>query len=487
MHPLSPHRAADSSTRGIGMADQGKRRRGGARTAALAATAALAGTVAVVALAPTSQAATGNLVVNPTMESSTHGWYAPPAFALQRVRGGHTGTYAVRLRNTTSTARTGAVNDAVNTVRSTAAGHVYAAAAWVRSPVAGRTVSVRVMEYRGRTYLGQAVATAKLPDTKWHRVATTYAARTSGATLDLNVVTRLGGGAAVLVDDVALRDTGAAPPSDPSDPTTDDPTTGGPTTGGPTDDATPAGWTLGWHDEFDGTALDATRWGAANLSTFGDGNNELACLMSDNVAVAGGALTISAERAATPVTCGSHDSRFPGGRAYTSGMVQTKTSWQYGRFEVRARIPTAAGTSKGLWPGFWMRPAGGGTGELDILEAIGSGSGGTEWNKIHQTIHYDYVGTHPKQPFTATTAFAPSAGFHTYAAEWEPGAIRWYVDGALTYTRTTATTPWLDEAFSKPFFIRLNLAVGGSWPGSPDAGTAFPGDFTVDWVRVYHR
>ena len=469
------------------MAEQGKRRRGGARTAAIAATAALAGTVAVVALAPTSQAATGNLVVNPTMESSTRGWYAPSAFSLERARGGHTGTYAVRLRNTATTARTGAVNDAVNTVRSTVKDHVYAAAAWVRTPVAGRTVSVRLMEYRGRTYLGQAVASVKLADTGWHRVRTTYTAKTSGATLDLNVVARVPGGASVLVDDVALRDTGPVPPSTPDDPT-DDPTGDpGTPTDPTTDDTTPAGWTLAWNDEFDGATLDTARWGVQNLSTFGDGNNELACLMSDNVKVGGGALTISARRAATPVTCGSHDSRFPGGRAYTSGMVQTKASWQYGRFEVRARIPTQAGTSKGLWPGFWMRPASGGTGELDILEAIGSGAGGTEWNKVHQTIHYDYVGTHPKQPFTATTAFAPSAGFHTYAAEWEPGAIRWYVDGTLTYSRTTATTPWLDDAFSKPFFIRLNLAVGGSWPGSPDAATAFHGDFTVDWVRVYHR
>ena len=474
------------------MADHGKRRRGGARTAAAAAAAALAGTVAVVALAPTSQAATGNLVVNPTMEASTRGWYAPSAFVLERARGGHTGTYAVRLRNTGTTARTGTVNDARNTVAATTAGHVYVASAWVRTPAAGRAVSVRLMEYRGRTYLGQALATVTLPDTGWHRVRTTYTARTSGASLDLNVVARVPGGASVLVDDVALRDTGPVPPVPPSTPT--DPTDGAtphdPGTGtgaGTGSDEVPAGWTLAWNDEFDGTTLDTTRWGVQNLSTFGDGNNELACLMADNVKVAGGALTISARRATTPVTCGSRDTRFPGGREYTSGMAQSKASWQYGRFEIRARIPTAAGTSKGLWPAFWMRPAGGGTGELDILEAIGGGAGGTEWNKVHQTIHYDYVGTHPKEPRTVTTAFAPSDGFHTYAAEWEPGAIRWYVDGALTYTRTTATTPWLDEAFSKPFFIRLNLAVGGSWPGSPDAATAFPGDFTVDWVRVYHR
>jgi beta-glucanase (GH16 family) len=76
---------------------------------------------------------------------------------------------------------------------------------------------------------------------------------------------------------------------------------------------------------------------------------------------------------------------------------------------------------------------------------------------------------------------------HTYAAEWEPGEIRWYVDGVLTYTRTRATTPWLDEAFSRPFYLRLNLAVGGGWPGSPTTQTALPADFDVDYVRVYQR
>jgi beta-glucanase (GH16 family) len=71
--------------------------------------------------------------------------------------------------------------------------------------------------------------------------------------------------------------------------------------------------------------------------------------------------------------------------------------------------------------------------------------------------------------------------------EWEPGAMRWYIDGKLTYQRSLATTPWLDEAFGRPFFLRLNMAVGGNWPGSPDAATKFPADFVIDYVRVYQR
>ena len=168
-------------------------------------------------------------------------------------------------------------------------------------------------------------------------------------------------------------------------------------------------------------------------------------------------------------------------------LVRTKQTWTYGRFEIRAKLPVAPGTSKGLWPGFWLRPAAGGTGELDILEAIGSTGAGNTSDEIHQTIWYDYVGTHPKETYTAVTGFDASAGWHTYAAEWEPGVIRWYVDGKLTFTRSTSTTTWLTSAFSKPFFVRLNLSVGGSWPGSPDAATAFPADYSIDYLRVYQR
>ncbi len=238
--------------------------------------------------------------------------------------------------------------------------------------------------------------------------------------------------------------------------------------------------------------MDASRWRIEDRSTYGDGNSELACLMNrpENLQVSGGVLRMIARREASPIRCGSSDSRFPGGRHYTSAHLSTKgrTDWTYGRFEVRAKLPTQAGTSKGLWPAFWLRPTAGGTGELDVLEAIGSGAGGSESTKVHQTIWYDYTGTHRHEPATVTVPnSAPSADYHVYAAEWEPGAIRWYVDGELTYSRTTSTTPWLDSAFNKPFYLRLNLAVGGSWPGSPDASTRLPASYDVDYVRVYQR
>lgn len=251
------------------------------------------------------------------------------------------------------------------------------------------------------------------------------------------------------------------------------------------------GWQLAWSDDFNGSTLDRSKWTAEDHSTFGEGNKELACLMSRsaNVQVADGMLTLRAIRESTPVLCGDADSRFPNGRSYTSAMLSTegKAAWHQGRFEVRAKLPLGAGTSKGLWPAFWMRPANGsGDGELDIMEAIGtSDPADAEAGTVHQTLWYDGKGTYPKQSTLAPVAGGPASGFHTYAAEWRPGVMRWYVDGKLTFERTSEAAPWIDEAFAGEFFIRLNLAVGGTFPGSPNSSTALPADMVVDWVKVY--
>jgi beta-glucanase (GH16 family) len=253
------------------------------------------------------------------------------------------------------------------------------------------------------------------------------------------------------------------------------------------------GWRLVWSDEFGGASLDRSRWAARHHSTFGDGNLELACLMDrpENVRVADGVLTVTARRETEPVRCGDEDDRFPGGRSYTTGFVETRglAQFEYGRFEVRARLPVAHGTSKGLWPAFWLRPADMAVGEIDVLEGIGSGADGPDSSRrIMHAIHYDYDGTHPMQSRLHLLGSGSLAEeFHTFAVEWEPGALRWYVDDRLTYERTPATTPWFDEAFQDPFFLRLNLAVGGTFPGDPDADTVFPAEYVVDWVRVFQR
>jgi beta-glucanase (GH16 family) len=253
------------------------------------------------------------------------------------------------------------------------------------------------------------------------------------------------------------------------------------------------GWRLIWGDEFDGVSLDRAHWTVRDRSTFGEGNREIACLMDrpENVRVEGGTLILTARSEAEPVQCGRWDHRFPDGRRFTSGFLESrgKAEFEYGRFEVRARLPISHGTSKGMWPAFWMRPSDLSLGELDVVEAIGSGVGQPDLSsRVFQTIHYDYDDTHPMQSrLHVLDAGSFAAEFHTFAVEWEPGSLRWYVDDTLTYERTATTTPWLDEAFSGPFFLRLNLAVGGTWPGEPDADTVFPAEYVIDHVRVYQR
>ncbi|MEV0154541.1 glycoside hydrolase family 16 protein [Micromonospora sp. NPDC050686] len=195
-----------------------------------------------------------------------------------------------------------------------------------------------------------------------------------------------------------------------------------------------------------------------------------------NTFVSGGVLTLRAERRAVP--CGAQP------RAYAQSYLDTigRTSFRYGRFEVRAQSPNGPGDSRGLWPAFWLRPEDGGRGEIDVVEL----PGGPEWHRAATlAVFYDYspVKQDVRVPLPAGH---PGDGFHTYTVEWEPDAIRWYVDGRQVWQRDRTTTPWFDEVFHKPYNLRLNFQVGG-WLGDPDPATRFPADFRVDYVRVWQR
>lgn len=121
------------------------------------------------------------------------------------------------------------------------------------------------------------------------------------------------------------------------------------------------------------------------------------------------------------------------------------------------------------------------------MEMLGTGRSVSAGNDvIQQMIHFDYVGTYPQEQHSAHLPSGSAASrFHTYALEWQPDVLRWYIDGNLTDERTIATTPWLAAAFSRRFLMRMNLAVGGTWPGPPDEATAFPAQLAVDYVRVF--
>ena len=255
----------------------------------------------------------------------------------------------------------------------------------------------------------------------------------------------------------------------------------------PTPTPAPAGpWQLTWSDEFDGpdgSRPDQSRW-VAETGGNGWGNEELESYTNrpENAHIENGNLIITARAEAYTGSDGH-------ARGYTSARLKTQGQFAqtYGRFEVRMQIPRG----QGLWPAFWMLgadissvgwPA---SGEIDIMENIGR-----EPNIVHGTIHGPgFSGAASLGLQTSTADGRPLAdGYHVYAVEWEPAEIRWYLDDRLYETRKATDLPagarWV---FDHDFFILLNVAVGGSWPGSPDGSTVFPQEMKVDYVRVYRR
>lgn len=266
----------------------------------------------------------------------------------------------------------------------------------------------------------------------------------------------------------------------------------------------PAGWKLVWNDEFDGTQIDGKKWDfdqgngvqPGHRGIAGWGNNELEFYTSrpENAFVQDGMLHLRAIKESYQ------------GAQYTSARMKTwgLFSKKYGRFEIRAKLPLG----RGLWPAIWMMPEKGiyggwpASGEIDIMEARGQ-----EPNKVVGTLHYGARA--PGNAHTGMDYILPDNGtiadFHVYALEWEPGEIRYYVDDRLyqrqnfwwSYSNPpgqrgakpaneSELNPW-PAPFDHPFYLILNLAVGGNFLGNPDANTPFPAEMLVDYVRVYDK
>lgn len=222
------------------------------------------------------------------------------------------------------------------------------------------------------------------------------------------------------------------------------------------------GWKLTFHDEFDGAQLDPAKWDDHYWSGRTHSNNELEYYAPDGYEVTGGLLRLQGER------------REMAGHEYTSGMISSfgHFAQQYGYFEIRAKFPKG----KGFWPAFWLLPANKQwPPEIDVLEILGH-----QTDKVYMTNHWrDAAGVHRSH---GESFIGPDfgAGFHTFAIDWEPGEITWYVDG-IQHARSTAGVP------SEPMYLIANLAIGGDWPGNPDATTPFPGFMDIDYVRVYQK
>ncbi len=244
-------------------------------------------------------------------------------------------------------------------------------------------------------------------------------------------------------------------------------------------------WQLVWSDEFEGTELDNSKWSyqtgtGTEYGLESWGNNEEQYYREENVKVEEGNLVITARQQSF------------GGKGYTSGRIRTlgKGDWTYGRVEFRAKMPRG----QGLWAAVWMLPTdevyGGwaASGEIDIMEFLGH-----ETTKVHGTLHFG--GAYPNNQYKGTsfetTGWPFSSEFHEFAMEWEEGEMRWYVDGILYQTLgegdwNTSGHPF-PAPFDQRFHLLVNLAVGGNWPGSPDASTDFPQELVLEYIRVYQR
>lgn len=240
-------------------------------------------------------------------------------------------------------------------------------------------------------------------------------------------------------------------------------------------------WTLVWSDEFDaeaGEPINADYW-TCEVGGWGWGNAQLEhnTARTENVVHDGaGHLKIIAREESYL------------GNDYTSGRCNTmdKVEFTYGRVEARINLPEG----QGMWPAFWMLGANfpeigwPDSGEIDIMENVGY-----EPRSIHGTIHGPgYSGSGGLG--TRYLFDEPVANdFHVFGIEWEPDVIRWTVNGEVFHTATNPDSLYgMGEwVYDHDFFMLINVAVGGNWPGSPDETTVFPQEMLVDWVRVYQR
>ncbi|RAJ76698.1 beta-glucanase (GH16 family) [Chitinophaga dinghuensis] len=224
-------------------------------------------------------------------------------------------------------------------------------------------------------------------------------------------------------------------------------------------------YNLIWSDEFNGTSVNTSNW---NFETGpNNANNEKEYYQAANATVSNGNLVITAKKQSV------------GGMPYTSARMNTagKFSVTYGRIEARIKLTSG----QGLWPAFWMLGNNIGSvgwpkcGEIDIMERVNTS------NIIYGTIHWDSNG-HVSYGGNLTTT---PDDYHVYAVEWDASGIRWFVDGTQYVSANIQNNINNTGAFHNPFFIILNLAVAGDWPGQTVDESKLPANMYVDYVRVY--
>jgi beta-glucanase (GH16 family) len=227
-------------------------------------------------------------------------------------------------------------------------------------------------------------------------------------------------------------------------------------------------YNLVWSDEFDGTSINKANW-TYDIGGNGWGNSELQYYTNrtDNATVKDGNLLIIAKKESY------------GGKNYTSARLKTQglQSFTYGKFEGRMKFPK----EQGIWPGFWLLgnnfaqvgwPK---CGEIDIMEHVSLST------SINGTMHWDNNG-HAQY---GSQTLCKVDDYHVYGIEWDAKAIKWFLDGKKYFEANIANNINSTDEMHLPFFYIVNLAVGGVWPGNPDATTTFPDTLYVDYIRVY--
>ncbi|PIB36242.1 glycoside hydrolase [Reichenbachiella sp. 5M10] len=236
------------------------------------------------------------------------------------------------------------------------------------------------------------------------------------------------------------------------------------------------GMDLVWHDEFNGTSLNSSDWSyETGTGSNGWGNNELQYYRQENTTVGEGVLTITAKKESFQ------------GREYTSSRLVTakKQEFTYGRVDIRALLPKG----QGLWPALWMLGANYQTvtwpacGEIDIMELVG---GTDRDDEVHGTVHWEHGGNYAsygKGTKLSSGVFADE--YHVFSIVWDESKITWYVDDKQ-FNVIDTTSDELSE-FHHDYFFIMNIAVGGNWPGSPNASTVFPQTMKVDYIRMFQK
>ena len=262
----------------------------------------------------------------------------------------------------------------------------------------------------------------------------------------------------------------------------------GPDCGGPVAKSTGGYWRCSFSDDFNGSALDATKWLPQRTDNSGYTNGPTACFVDspNNIAVSNGGLQLTVRREAAPFTCTDPYGNFS--TQYTSGMVTTygRFSQAYGRFEVRARILGA--TSKGLQSALWLWPVNSArygaypaSGEIDFAEMYSNLRG-----RAIPYIHYNPAGTDPNVT-NNNCMISDITAYHTYAVEWTTSSIRVIYDGTTCLTDYWFPAPPLlkPQPFDQPFLVALTQAIGVGTDALDPAKTPFPATTDIDYVRVW--